>query len=556
MSSSSSGSDDCDGRDEVSKELKDTGSSKIKTLAAHRSSDLDKAMNQKKVDRSSCGSNTASSSEVETYTMEKKHEKVNDEGKKDYDNFSKCGFNNYRLRSSGSLNESLKVSSEDRFRAGEGWGKNPGWLGRAFEMGAESGKRVFDGVQRVERFDGRRERRDLGFREAERNVTLTFHRRHSHVVRSAYIPHALEEAECVESDSRERRLFTNRVEIYGDGHRSLWSSVPFSHPSTFDTLAIEPTLYNDVRQDLFRFVARRDYYARVGQAWKRGYLLYGPPGTRKTSLIATIANLLEFDVYDLELMAVHSNIILHRLLAPTTPKSVVVIEDVECLLDLSDQKKKKNKQGEEDLRSKEEEEDQTPTSDRFGWSTVSLSGLLNFMDGIWSSCVGEKLMIFTTNHPERLNETLLQTGRMHWKIHLSYCGPLAFRILTGNYLEVGQQHQRMHEVEAVPAEMEMTPADIAEVFMRCDTEEEGTDAPMDEVVEEMQSRYGGSSDPRHTVSTVHGGGASNLRRKETEIASAVRGAGGTPRREQRPKVHGAGGLRRRQRWPKANDTDG
>ncbi|KAG6469979.1 hypothetical protein ZIOFF_070918 [Zingiber officinale] len=114
MSSSSSGSDDCDGRDEISKELKDTGSSKIKTLAAHRSSDLDKAMNQKKVDRSSCGSNTASSSEVETYTMEKKHEKVNDEGKKDYDNFSKCGFNNYRLRSSGSLNESLKVSSEGR----------------------------------------------------------------------------------------------------------------------------------------------------------------------------------------------------------------------------------------------------------------------------------------------------------------------------------------------------------------------------------------------------------------------------------------------------------
>ncbi|XP_074592254.1 protein CCA1-like isoform X2 [Curcuma longa] len=107
-SSSSSGSDDCDGIDENSKELKDTGSSKIKTLAGHRSSDLDKARNQKKVDRSSCGSNTASSSDVETYTMEKKHEKVNDEGNKDYDNFSKCGFNNYRLRSSGSLNESLK----------------------------------------------------------------------------------------------------------------------------------------------------------------------------------------------------------------------------------------------------------------------------------------------------------------------------------------------------------------------------------------------------------------------------------------------------------------
>ena len=35
-----------------------------------------------------------------------------------------------------------------------------------------------------------------------------------------------------------------------------------------------------------------------------GYLLCGPPGTGKISLIAAIANLLEFDIYDFELHTV------------------------------------------------------------------------------------------------------------------------------------------------------------------------------------------------------------------------------------------------------------
>ncbi|KAG6539111.1 hypothetical protein ZIOFF_004264 [Zingiber officinale] len=47
-----------------------------------------------------------------------------------------------------------------------------------------------------------------------------------------------------------------------------------------------------------------------------------------------------------------------------------------------------------------------------------------------------------------------------------------------NYLEAGEAHPWMLEVEALLAEVEMTPADIAQVFMRCNIEGEGTDAAM------------------------------------------------------------------------------
>ena len=53
--------------------------------------------------------------------------------------------------------------------------------------------------------------------------------------------------------------------------------------------------------DLERFLKRKEFSRGEGEAWKRGYLLFGPPGTGKSSLIATMANYLNFDVYDLEL---------------------------------------------------------------------------------------------------------------------------------------------------------------------------------------------------------------------------------------------------------------
>jgi chaperone BCS1 len=86
--------------------------------------------------------------------------------------------------------------------------------------------------------------------------------------------------------------------------------------------------------DLDRFVKRKDFYLKVGKPWKRGYLLYGPPGTGKSSLIAAMANYLKFDIYDLELASLHGNSDLRKLLTRTTNRSILVIEDIDCSIEL------------------------------------------------------------------------------------------------------------------------------------------------------------------------------------------------------------------------------
>ncbi|KAG0494786.1 hypothetical protein HPP92_005780 [Vanilla planifolia] len=45
----------------------------------------------------------------------------------------------------------------------------------------------------------------------------------------------------------------------------------------------------------------QEWYNQNGKPWTRTYLIYGPSGTGKSSLVAATVNYLSFDVYDLNI---------------------------------------------------------------------------------------------------------------------------------------------------------------------------------------------------------------------------------------------------------------
>ncbi|KAB8100826.1 hypothetical protein EE612_031449, partial [Oryza sativa] len=160
-----------------------------------------------------------------------------------------------------------------------------------------------------------------------RSYELSFHRKHKEKALKSYLPFIIATAKAIKDQERILQIYMNE---YSDS----WSPIDLHHPSTFDTLAMDQKLKQSIIDDLDRFIKRKDYYKRIGKAWKRGYLLYGPPGTGKSSLIAAMANHLKFDIYDLELTGVHSNSELRRLLVGMTSRSILVVEDIDCSIEL------------------------------------------------------------------------------------------------------------------------------------------------------------------------------------------------------------------------------
>ncbi|KAL0718615.1 hypothetical protein Bca4012_067938 [Brassica carinata] len=251
-----------------------------------------------------------------------------------------------------------------------------------------------------------------------------------------------------------------------------------------DTLAMDKKKKEEIKRDLIKFGKSRDYYKKIGKAWKRGYLLYGPPGTGKSTMIAAMANFLDYDVYDLELTTVKDNTQLRRLLIDTSAKSIIVIEDIDCSLDLTGQRRKKEDDGDEKtvlMKKMMENEDENSTD-----SKVTLSGLLNFVDGLWSACGGERIIVFTTNFVDKLDPALVRKGRMDKHIELLYCCFEAFKVLAKNYLDV-EESELFGEIKRLfeDDELKMTPADVAENLLP-KSEDEGSETCLKRLIEELK----------------------------------------------------------------------
>ncbi|XP_022896008.1 AAA-ATPase At3g50940-like [Olea europaea var. sylvestris] len=291
-----------------------------------------------------------------------------------------------------------------------------------------------------------------------RYFQLSFHKKYKNKVLDEYLPYIVEKSKSIKQERKTLKLLTLKSERHGP-RGNPWQSVNLDHPATFETLAMDTEIKNMVIDDLERFVNRKEFYRKVGKAWKRGYLLFGPPGTGKSSLIAAMANYLNFDVYDLELTDIRGNSELRRLIISTANRSILVVEDIDASIDLS----------ERGQAAPPRPLPMYPSPYNQG-TKVTLSGLLNFIDGLWSSCGDERIIVFTTNHKDKLDPALLRPGRMDVHIHMSYCTPCGFKMLVSTYLGI-TEHPLIMEVEQMIGTTKVTPAEVGEQLLKSDDPE-------------------------------------------------------------------------------------
>lgn len=245
-----------------------------------------------------------------------------------------------------------------------------------------------------------------------------------------YLLHLESEADKLVLNRRELHLFTN-TGTSKDGTK--WVSIPFTHPATLDTLAMDSNLKTRVRTDLEGFLEGRAYYHRLGRVWRRSYLLYGSPGTGKSSFVAAMARFLGFDIYDIDMSRCGPEE-LRSLLMHTCPRSLILMEDLDRYLE------------------------ETGSS--------GTASILSIMDGIFSCCGEERVMVFTmSREKDGVDPAILRPGRLDVHIHFPMCDFDGFKALASSYLGVNEHKLFQHVEEGFQTGAQISHAEVSEIMI-------------------------------------------------------------------------------------------
>jgi len=182
-----------------------------------------------------------------------------------------------------------------------------------------------------------------------------------------------------------------------------WNGARQKRPMS--SIVLQPGVKDMLLADCKDFLCSEEWYAERGIPFRRGYLLHGVPGSGKTSLIHSLAGELGLDIYVVSLSSKGmSDNTLTTLMSNVPTRCILLLEDLDAAFTRS--------------VSRDATSTGTPTTstasttipEATDGSTLSLSGLLNSLDGV--AAAEGRLLFATTNHIERLDPALSRPGRM------------------------------------------------------------------------------------------------------------------------------------------------
>ena len=208
----------------------------------------------------------------------------------------------------------------------------------------------------------------------------------------------------------------------------------FFHPEKASVLAL-----------IDQFVNKTGKFAVPGYPQKLGFLLYGPPGTGKTSFIKALAKYTNRHIVNVPLNRIKTNHDLYSimfdqkvlLVGSATEKKlshdkvVFVMEDIDAETSIVQKRSSviPAKVEEEDsmmmevataalaaLSSQNEDEKDVSLFKKDNSDNLSLAALLNVLDGVVDT--PGRIVVMTTNHPEKLDPALIRPGRINRKLLL------------------------------------------------------------------------------------------------------------------------------------------
>jgi len=228
----------------------------------------------------------------------------------------------------------------------------------------------------------------------------------------------------LENIAIERRA-RNMLEVFssvGD-HWEIACKQPFRG---FDSVIVDDEVLGKMRNAVDNFISAEDWYVKNGIPYSLGILLYGPPGTGKTSVIRALASHLKRDIYAIPVSKV---MFYPQILQRVSSDGILVVEDVDaCSSACARAVERVPEPGPVEEVKPGVDKPNTPVvrhrprgsdlADEYNAAIVNTSDLLNAIDGLATS--HGRILVMTTNHPEKLDPALLRPGRCDVRVEIGY----------------------------------------------------------------------------------------------------------------------------------------
>lgn len=235
------------------------------------------------------------------------------------------------------------------------------------------------------------------------------------------------------------RIYQPRINEYKEYTHITWESLYVKSNKHIGNTILNQSLNTELINDIDIFLKSQEWYDTRGVPYKRGYILHGPPGTGKTSVIKAIANTYNLPVFTLDFDIISDNNKLCKLITDinyyhkNTPY-ILCMEDV----------------------------DRSKIFDKYGDNKISTECLLNILDGVVEAY--GRIVFMTANNLDRIkncnikdvnfSKALMRPGRIDKVLEIGYIDKQQAERMIQLYYETDQKlhfDPKSHNVS--PAEL-------------------------------------------------------------------------------------------------------